>query len=94
LLARLELDPEHLATRQFHRGRGCPACRRTGYQGRLGIFEWLPMNERLRELVMQRAPSTEIQQTAVTCGMQTLRTAGLRAVLDGHTTLEEVAAYT
>ena len=52
------------------------------------------MNERLRELVMQRAPSTEIQQTAVTCGMQTLRTAGLRAVRDGHTTLEEVAAYT
>jgi len=85
---------EPLARQAGYRGGGCPACRHTGYQGRLGIFEWLRMNESLGELVMQRAPSTVIKEAAVRGGMQTLRDAGMRAAAEGATTLEEVTAYT
>jgi type IV pilus assembly protein PilB len=77
--------------RRFHHGRGCAACQQTGYQSRTGLFEWLRMSEPLRELVRQRAPALVIKRMAVERGMQTLRAAGLRAVFDGHTTLEELA---
>ena len=78
----------------WQRGRGCPACRHTGYQGRLGIFEWLRMNDALRALVMQRAPSGAISEAAARRGLQPLRAAGLRAAAEGITTLEEIAACT
>ena len=81
------------AGRGFFRGRGCATCRQTGYKGRVGLFEWLRMDETLRELVLSRAPAAAIQQRAVAGGMETLRAAGLRAVLDGLTTLEEVRRY-
>ncbi len=76
------------------RSPGCPACRHTGYQGRVGIFEWMRMNAPLRDLVMQRAPANAIRAAAVAGGMQTLPAAGLRAAAEGQTTLEEVAAWT
>jgi type IV pilus assembly protein PilB len=82
---------QDLARTDFHRGRGCEACQQTGYQGRIGIFEWLRLSEPVRELVRQRAPALVIKRLAVERGMQTLRAAGLRAVFDGHTTPEELA---
>jgi type IV pilus assembly protein PilB len=91
LLAQLGLTPAHLAGRTCRRGRGCAACRHTGCRGRTGIFEWLRMNEPLRELVMRRASAVVIKQKAVEQGMETLRSAGLRAVGDGRTSLEELA---
>jgi len=78
-----------LKTKVF-RGRGCAACRGTGYQGRVGIFEWLRMTEPLRELVLAGAPAADLQRLAVQQGMGTLRAAGLGAILDGVTTVEEV----
>ncbi|HUL54296.1 MAG TPA: GspE/PulE family protein [Opitutaceae bacterium] len=91
LLARFDGELAGENGRGFSRGRGCEACRRTGYKGRTGVFEWLRMNEALRELVMRRAPGPELTCLAVAQGMRTLRTAGVRAASAGRTTLEEVA---
>jgi len=77
------------AGRSFFRGRGCAACCGTGYKGRIGVFEWLRMTESMRALVLERAPASAIQHLAVEQGMETLRSAGLRAVFDGCTTIEE-----
>jgi len=94
LLAREGIDARRVGGRPFYRGAGCTHCHNTGYRGRLGIFEWLPMTEPIREQVMQRAPTLELRKTAVAQGMRTLREDGLQAVLDGHTTLDELLRYT
>lgn len=80
--------------RPFYRGRGCPRCHQTGYHGRLGIFEWLRLTEPVRELVLSRAPTLELRRQAMRQGMRTLRDDGLRAVLDGETTIDEILQYT
>jgi len=80
--------------RPFYRGRGCPRCHRTGYHGRLGIFEWLRLTEPVRELVLARAPTLDLRRQAMRQGMRTLRDDGLRAVLDGETTIDEILQYT
>ena len=88
-----ELAPEAavLAGRAVARGRGCAACRQTGCRGRGGIFEWLRLDEPLREQVLQRAPTALLKQRARGRGMETLREAGVRAAAAGRTSLEEVA---
>ncbi|MFA5056722.1 MAG: GspE/PulE family protein [Opitutaceae bacterium] len=88
------LIPEQMDGRTFQRGRGCASCRQTGYRGRIGLFEWLRMDDPLRELVLQRAPAAVIKARAVERGMQTLRAAGLDAVQAGLTTIEELARCT
>jgi type IV pilus assembly protein PilB len=94
LLAELGFERSGISGGGFFRGRGCAACRQTGYQGRLGLFEWVKVDEPIRELFLARAPALVIQRLAVANGLETLRGAGLRAVLDGLTTLEEVRRYT
>jgi general secretory pathway protein E len=86
--------PAGSPARKFFRGRGCPHCSHTGYRGRLGIFEWLPMTESIRELVTRRAPTSAIRETALAQGMRTLRDDALRAALAGATTIDEVLKYT
>jgi len=94
LLASEGIDARAVGGRPFYRGAGCPHCHGTGYLGRLGIFEWLPMTEEIREQVLMREPTLELRKTAIAQGMCTLREDGLRAVLDGHTTIEELLRYT
>jgi type IV pilus assembly protein PilB len=94
LLAHFNLEPTPANGRSFYRGRGCANCRQSGHKGRTGIYEWLRMNEPLRDLVIKRAPAQVLKRTAAEHGMQTLREAGLRTVFDGHTTLEELARCT
>jgi len=72
------------------RGRGCPACRNTGYSGRTGIFEVLDASESIRGLVTQGAPDASIRHAAIECGMRSIGEDGLQKVLAGRTTLEEV----
>jgi type IV pilus assembly protein PilB len=72
------------------RGRGCEACRQTGYKGRVGIFEMMLLNDEIRELVVRRAPLADVTEAARANGMLTLREDGLRKVLEGITTPEEV----
>ena len=94
LLAQLGVARASVGDRQFFYGRGCPSCTQSGYRGRLGIYEWLRMSEAVRDLVAQRAPTLVIRQKALEQGMRTLRDDGLRAIFDGHTTIEEVVKYT
>ncbi|MGB9661558.1 MAG: GspE/PulE family protein [Moorellaceae bacterium] len=74
----------------FYRGRGCPECNYTGYQGRTAIQEVLVMTEEIRSLVAAKAPSQEIKKAAVAAGMVTLREDGMEKAGRGITTVEEV----
>jgi len=94
LLASEGVDVEQVAGRPFYRGVGCAHCHGTGYLGRLGIFEWLPMTEEVREQVLSGSLTSELRNTTIAQGMCTLREDGLRAVLDGRTTFEELLRYT
>ncbi len=74
----------------FHRGAGCSACGQTGYRGRLGIHEMLIVNDDIRRLIVEKAPAQAVYAAAFEAGYQGLRYDGLKKVLRGLTTLEEV----
>jgi type IV pilus assembly protein PilB len=84
------ITPEQAASASFMKGRGCNHCGQSGYRGRLGAFELLTMTSRIRELAFQGAPAQEIRREAIKGGMTTLYDDGIRKVLDGITTIEEV----
>ena len=87
--------PENeIDTMTFHRGAGCEECRQLGYQGRMGIYEILILNEALRPLILSRAPSSTIAQKAIENGMRTLRVDGWNKVRHGLSTIEEVLRVT
>jgi general secretion pathway protein E len=90
----LKMDPEKLKSYRFKRGRGCLHCRQTGYSGRIGVFEVLPMSEKLRRLVSSQASSLDIFKTAREEGMRTLREAAIEKVFRGITTTTEMARVT
>jgi type IV pilus assembly protein PilB len=75
---------------KFMRGKGCSYCQKSGYRGRIGIMEMMPVNNRIRELVFKHASSDEIRRMAIQQGMRTLYQDGLLKVFNGVTTLEEV----
>jgi type IV pilus assembly protein PilB len=93
-LAMLNLSPHDLGDKVFYYGRGCSECNDTGYKGRKGIFELLTVNDAVRALINERAPTVVVRQKAVELGMITLREDGLRSIFDGDTTIEEVVKYT
>jgi type IV pilus assembly protein PilB len=72
------------------RGKGCAHCSKKGFRGRLGIFELMPMNSRIRELTFQGASTQNIRKQAVKDGMSTLYDDGIDKCIQGITTLEEV----
>lgn len=78
----------------FYRPNGCDACNRSGYRGRLGIYELLTVSDEVRRLVMARTDAGEIKRMAVSQGMTTLRQGGAARVLDGRTSIEEVLRVT
>ncbi|MDD4871420.1 MAG: ATPase, T2SS/T4P/T4SS family [Kiritimatiellae bacterium] len=80
--------------RSFYYGTGCARCNETGYKGRRGIYEYLCVSEPIRQLINERKPTLIIRDKAVEMGMRTLREDGVRNVLDGYTTVEEVVKYT
>lgn len=77
-------------TVQLARGRGCEMCRHTGYKGRTGFYELLRMNAEMAEMVVRRAPLSDLKEAAKANGMLELREDGLLKVLQGITTPEEV----
>ena len=79
---------------RFRRGRGCAACAGTGYRGRTGVYELMPMSDELRERVLKRTPLAEIRTLAQAQGMESLRAAGWAKACVGTTTLEEVLRVT
>jgi type II secretory ATPase GspE/PulE/Tfp pilus assembly ATPase PilB-like protein len=75
----------------LYRGKGCKNCKQSGYRGRTGIFELLLVNEEIKKLISERASTQVIREVAKkTAGMVSLRVDGLRKVLKGITTLDEV----
>jgi len=94
LLRQVGIDPEDIGGKSFSYGQGCALCNQSGYKGRLGIFEFLRITDQQRELIMKRSPALVLRQKALEQGMSTLRDAGLRAIFNGQTTLEEIIKYT
>jgi type IV pilus assembly protein PilB len=76
------------------KGKGCERCIKTGYKGRVGLYEVMEISEELRELILVGASGPELRRKAVDEGMITLRQSGLRKVKDGLTSLEEVVRET
>ena len=93
-LRKIGFPEEEIETAKFWRGAGCEECRQLGYQGRMGIYELLILNEALRPLILNRAPASTIAQKAMEEGMRTLRTDGWNKVRAGQTTIEEVLRVT
>jgi len=93
-LAKLGLTPDDVRHVTLCRGAGCDECGDTGYKGRLGIFELMEMNNELRELAFHGEPANKIREAAVQSGMTTLRQDGIKKVLRGITTPEEILAKT
>jgi type IV pilus assembly protein PilB len=94
MLLELNLTPEQVAGKTLWRGTGCEYCRGTGYSGRVGIFEIMLLDDELRDLIMKQSSTGTLRESARKRGMRTLREAGLLAIYDGVTTIEEVAAQT
>jgi general secretion pathway protein E len=78
----------------YRAGRGCENCNRTGFRGRLGIFELLPLDDAIRALVLERASAGAIREAAVRAGMRTMRRDGLEKAARGLTTIAEVLRAT
>ena len=90
----LHMPMDKLSAYHFRRGRGCLHCRQTGYIGRTGVFEVLPMSERLRRLIATQASSSEIFKASREEGMRTLREAAIEKVFRGTTTVTEMVRVT
>jgi len=93
-LASMELSPEDCREIVFYEGGGCELCRGTGYSGRIGIFEYLPIDDEMRDLIGKKASSETIRQAARNRGFTTLRENGWQKVKQGITTISEVLRVT
>ncbi|MBP7719839.1 MAG: type IV-A pilus assembly ATPase PilB [Candidatus Fermentibacter sp.] len=88
------IDPARFANFTFEEGTGCDYCNNTGYRGREGIFEVMPVTEEIRQLIESDANSIQIEKAALAAGMVNLREAALRKLERGLTTFEEVVRST
>jgi type IV pilus assembly protein PilB len=93
-LMELELKLEDVAGRKFYIGRGCENCNNTGYRGRMGLFEILALDDDMRDMIIKHASTQVLRIEAKKRGMRTLREAGIMAIYDGMTTIEEVVRET
>ncbi len=94
VLMELGLTAAEAGKRQFQYGKGCEACHFTGYRGRTALFEIMTVNEAVKQLIMDCAPTQAIRDRARSDGMRTLRESGLLCIYDGLTTVEEVLRET
>ena len=92
--AAMKIPFEKLRPYRFRRGRGCLHCRETGFLGRTGVYEILPMTEKIRRLVSQQAGSLEIFKAAREEGLRTLKEAAIEKVFRGVTTTTEMVRVT
>ena len=90
ILRELQLDEEEAASATFAEGSGCVECSNTGYRGRQGIYEVMPITPRVRDLTLDRASASEIKKAAIADGMLTLRRDGLEKLKRGLTTAAEI----
>ncbi len=88
------LDPDRLKDQVFYEGAGCIECGGTGYKGRTAICELLDLTDRIREMILERRPTSEIKKVAHDEGMRFLRECAVDRVLQGLTTLREINKVT
>jgi general secretion pathway protein E/type IV pilus assembly protein PilB len=93
-LRSLTIDPSKVAAANFRKGKGCADCNKTGYRGRMGIFEIFVIEDEVRKLIYEKVASTVLRTKARELGMRTLREDGTRKVLAGMTTPDEVIRAT
>jgi type IV pilus assembly protein PilB len=94
LLQESGLDPALLGRQVFQEGAGCIECGGTGFKGRTAICELLDLSDRIRELILERKPTSEIKKAAREEGMRFLRESAVEKVLEGTTTLREINKVT
>ncbi len=94
LLIDLGVPPDEVKSFQVYKGKGCSLCNNTGYKGRLGLYEVMPMKEEVKELVLSRSSTSEVKKEAIRLGMKTLRQSGIAKIKEGVTTIEEVLRST
>jgi len=90
----LGVKMEEIGTFPVYEGKGCHICGKTGFKGRIALYEVMPMTDELKELVLAGASSMEIKREAIRLGMDTLRMAGVNKLKQGITTVKEVARST
>jgi len=94
LLIDLGIPPDEVKSFPVYKGKGCSLCNNTGYKGRVGLYEVMPMKEEVKELVLSRASTSEVKREAIRLGMKTLRQSGIAKIKEGVTTIEEVLRST
>jgi type IV pilus assembly protein PilB len=94
LLIDLGVLPDEVKSFPVYKGKGCSLCNNTGYKGRVGLYEVMPMKEEIKELLLSRASTSEIKKEAIRLGMKTLRQSGIAKIKEGVTTIEEVLRST
>jgi type IV pilus assembly protein PilB len=85
---------EEAASLVTYKGSGCDICNKTGYKGRVALYEIMPIREEIKELVLQGASVMDLKKQAVALGMKTLRASGLLKIKEGMTSMEEVLENT
>jgi type IV pilus assembly protein PilB len=94
LLEESGLDPALEHSHRFYEGVGCIECNGTGYKGRQAICELLDLTDRIREMILEKRPTSEIKKMAREEGMRFLRESAVERVLEGVTTLREINKVT
>ncbi|MRR54781.1 MAG: type IV-A pilus assembly ATPase PilB [Deltaproteobacteria bacterium] len=87
-------SPEDAPTFICYKGKGCPKCNQTGYKGRVGFYQVMPMYEEIRELILNGANTAEIKRESMRLGVKTMRQSGLTKLKEGVTSFEEVLRVT
>jgi type IV pilus assembly protein PilB len=93
-LRALRIEPGQLSEAQVMKPVGCDRCRQIGYKGRIGIFEIFVIDDDVRHMINKRSPTLLLRQRARELGMRTLREDGIRKVLAGLTSAEEIISIT
>lgn len=88
------VSPDEASSYVCMRGKGCPACNNTGYKGRVGFYQVMPMREEIKELILNGANTAEIKRESMRIGIKTMRQSGLTKLKEGVTSFEEVLRIT
>jgi type IV pilus assembly protein PilB len=89
LITSSEEDLELLLSSKLYSPKGCESCNKTGFAGRIGIYEVLPVNREIKKMISRGAADHEIEEMGVNCGMKTLQSGGLNAIINGEIPISE-----
>jgi type IV pilus assembly protein PilB len=94
LLKKIGMKDEEIAMAKPHKGAGCAVCNKTGYKGRVALYQVMTVSDRIRAGILQGASTDEIKQLSIEDGVKTLRMSGLTKIAEGITTISEVESCT